>query len=170
MADVISAKIEGLDSLLGKLENLTYQTKKKGGRSALRKAAAYIRDIAKSNASRIDDPTTAEDISRNIVERWSGKLNKRTGNLGFRIGVLGGARDYSASGEIKTGKSASLNPGGDTFYWRFIEFGREGVAARPFMRPALSEHTNDATDVFVQAYEKVIDRAIKTAKKKGTVI
>jgi HK97 gp10 family phage protein len=39
------------------------------------------------------------------------------------------------------------------------------MAARPFMRPALSENTAQATDIFVKEYEKAIDRAIKRAAK-----
>lgn len=170
MADGVSFEIKGLDGFLGKLENLKYETKKKGGRSALRKAAQVVRDAAKQNAQRLDDPSTGENIASNIVERWNNRLNKRTGDLGFRIGVLGGARDYSAYGEIKTGKKATTNPGGDTFYWRFLEFGTQFIAARPFMRPALETNVDKATDTFVKEYEKAIDRAIKRAAKKGTVI
>jgi HK97 gp10 family phage protein len=171
MADnLVSFQIQGLDSLLGKLENLKFETKKKGGRSALRKAAQLVRDAARQNAQTLDDPGTDEQISKNIVERWNGRLNKRTGDLGFRIGVLGGARGYSAYGEIKTGKNSKANPGGDTFYWRFLEFGTQSIPARPFMRPALAENVSNATDTFVREYDKVIDRAIKRARKKGTVI
>lgn len=170
MADSFELKVEGLDALLGKLENLKYETRKKGGRSALRKAAQLVRDAARSNAKVLDDPDSPEKIADNIVERWNGRLSKRTGDLGFRIGVLGGARDYSAYGEIKTGKSASGNPGGDTFYWRFLEFGTEKIGARPFMRPALASNVTAATDTFVTAYGKVIDRAIRRSIKKGTVI
>lgn len=167
MADSVSFQIHGLDSLLGKLENLKYETKKKGGRSALRKAAQLVRDMARVNARQVDDRASPEKIYENIVERWNGRLNKRTGDLGFRIGVLGGARDYSAYGEITTGKSATGNPGGDTFYWRFVEFGTERTAARPFMRTALEQGAAAATDKFVAEYEKAVDRAIRRAAKKG---
>jgi len=33
----------------------------------------------------------------------------------------------------------SLNKGGDTFYWRFLEFGTKSIKARPFMRPAMAK-------------------------------
>lgn len=164
MADGITFKIVGLDALLAKFESITYDTKRKGGRYALRKAAQLVRDAAKANAKRIDDPKSAADISANIVERWNGRLFKRTGDLGFRVGVLGGA------GGSKTGAQQSAGlPGGDTRHFRFVEFGTEKVAARPFMRPALENNINAATDVFVTEYGKAIDRAIKRAGKKGTV-
>lgn len=164
MADSVTFNIQGLDPLLGKLENLKYETKKKGGRSALRKAAQLVRDAAKQGAAVIDDPETRADIEKNITERWNSKLNKRTGDLGFRVGVLGGA------GGNKTSEQLSGLPGQDTRHWRYIEFGTEKVAPRPFMRPALANNIDAATDVFVREYEKVIDRAIKRSIKKGTVI
>jgi len=46
MSGDFSATIEGLDGLLDKLKALDYETKKKGGRSALRKAANMVRDAA----------------------------------------------------------------------------------------------------------------------------
>lgn len=164
MADKVTFVIKGLDALLGKLENLKYETKKKGGRSALRKAAQLVRDAAKQNAQAIDDQQSREDITRNIVERWNNRLNKRTGDLGFRVGVMGGA------GGNKTSEQLAGLPGGDTRHWRYVEFGTEKTPARPFMRPALEQNIQAPTDVFVREYDKVIDRAIKRAAKKGQVI
>lgn len=162
----VSFKITGLDPLLGKLENLKYETKKKGGRFALRKAAQLVRDAAKQNALRIDDPDTSAQIAANITERWNSRLFKRTGDLGFRVGVLGGARIPKS----RPKGSEPGGPGGDTRYWAFVEFGHEGVPAQPFMRPALENNIGAATDMFAKTYEAVIDRAIKRAAKKGVTI
>lgn len=157
MADSIKFKIEGLDSLIGKLRAVSYDLKFKGGRAALRAAAKVVVLAAQENAQAIDDPESAESISKNIVARWDGDLYKRTGDLGFRVGVLGGAK------ESKGTKKAY--PGGDTFHWRFIEFGTSKIPATPFMRPALSENIDRVTNTFVTFYEKSIDRALKRAKK-----
>lgn len=162
---MISFKIERLDSLQARFTSITYDLKRKGGRAALRKAAQLVRDDAIGRAKRLDDPVTSEVIAKNITERWNGRLFKGTGDLGFRIGVLGGARDYSAYGEIKTGKNSKTNPGGDTFYWRFVEFGTENAKAQPFLRPALASNINQATDKFVDEYGKALDRAAKRAAK-----
>lgn len=177
MADDIQFSITGLDSLLGKIDSIKQETKRKTGRAALRKAANVVRDAAKRNASKLDDPNTANDISANIAVRWDGKRFKKTQDLAFRVGVLGGARQYANNrwnrGKGIEGKTYlvggdSGNPGGDTFYWRYHEFGTEHVPARPFMRPALQNNIGAATDTFIREYEKGIDRAIKRALKKGT--
>lgn len=164
--DGISYKMTGLPELLGKLDAIDYDLKRKGGRFALRKAAQIIRNQARMNAERVDDPRTAENIAANIVERWNGRLFKKTGNLGFRVGVLGGAQGAAeAVGEV-TGKGSG-NPGGDTYYWRFLEFGTENAPAQPFMRPAINQVGNDPVDAFIKEYGKSIDRALKQAQKKA---
>jgi len=160
MADSVEFKIEGLESLLGKLDSVTQDVKRKGGRSALRKAAKLIADKAKEGAARIDDPETGRSIAANIGLRWNGRLFKRTGDLGFRVGVQHGA-------VIKTKGNPDPGVNGPTPHWRLVELGAEHMAAQPFMRPALANNIAQATSVFVAAYEKAIDAAIKRAAKKA---
>lgn len=177
---MVEVEMRGVDELVVKLNNLKYETRSKGGRYALRKAAQFVRDAARANARRLDDPESKEIIAENIVERWNSRLYKFTRDLGFRVGVIGGALPsatraamYSARSRRRRGvptleslgQIAGEGPGGDTFYWRFLEFGTEKQAARPFMRPALENNTQQATDVFVREYSKVIERAIKKAGK-----
>lgn len=163
MVDSVEFKIEGLDSLLGKLDSVASDVRLKGGRFALRKAAQLVAAKAKENAKRIDDPDSAEAIYQNISLRWNGRLFKRTGDLGFRVGVLGGARIPKS----KPKGTEPGGPGGDTRYWAFVEFGTEDTRAQPFMRTALSESISAATNEFVSQYERAIDRAIKRAGKKA---
>lgn len=164
MADSLDYEISGLQELRDKLTKLSDTTQGKGGSFALRKAANLVRDVAINNARVIDDPKTSPKISENIAVRKSSKRSTAKGDIKFRVGVLGGARDYSAYGEITTGKNASQNPGGDTFYWRFIEFGTQKQPARPFMQPALQQNIGPATDMFIHEWGKAADRAIKRGK------
>lgn len=161
MADTLEFSLIGMDSLLGKLESVAQDVKYKGGRYALRKAAQVVRDAAKQNALRIDDPETAANISQNIVERWASKRFKQTGDLAFRVGIMGGA------GGSNSGAKQSSLPGGDTRHWRYVEFGTEKTAADPFFRRALEDNIDTATNAFATEYEKAIDRAIKRAAKKA---
>lgn len=156
MAETVEFSILGLDSLMAKLESVTYDMKRKGGRSALRRAASVIAENAKARAMLLDDAETGRSIADNIVLRWNGRLFKRTGDLGFRIGVKHGA-------VLKDGGELSANS--PTPHWRLLEFGTQYMAADPFMRPALEESISDATNVFVSEYEKTIDRAIKRAAR-----
>lgn len=173
--------LQGVDELMVKFGAINYDLKFKGGRFALRKSANIIVNAVKSNASAIDDIKTKEAVYKNITTTFGKKRFKATGDLMFRVGVLGGARMTTEAerrkkrrrnssgltledlGEI-AGKGKG-NPGGDTFYWRFVEFGTQSVAARPFMRPALESNVGAATSEFVTQYKKSIDRAIKKASK-----
>ncbi|EMR47044.1 HK97-gp10 family putative phage morphogenesis protein [Pseudomonas putida] len=158
MAETVQFSLLGLDSLLAKLESVKYETKRKGGRASLRRAANVLADKAKQGAERLDDKDTGRSISDNIAVRWNGRLFKRSGDLGFRIGVMHGA-------VLADGGDLSANA--PTPHWRLLEFGTEAMAAAPFMRPALADNISEITGTFITEYEKAIDRAIKRAAKKG---
>lgn len=155
MADV-EFSLVGIDSLVGKLESISYDVKRKGGRSALRKAAQLVAGKMKEGAQRIDDPETGRSIANNVALRWNGKLFKASGDLGFRIGVLKGA-------VLKNGGDTSADA--PTPHWRLIEFGTVKMRAQPFARKALADNISEATSTFITEYEKSIDRAIKRASK-----
>lgn len=158
MAD-FSVKMNGVDELAKKLEGLKYDMARKGGRFALRKAAQVIRNQARQNAQSVDDSETGRSIAKNIAEKWNGRLNKQTGDLGFRIGVNQGAV------LPKKGETPDESAGGPTPHWRLLEFGTEKMAAHPFMVPAMEQSAQRATDVFIAEYVKAIDRALKRAGK-----
>lgn len=158
MAD-FSVKMTGVDELAKKLEGLKYDIAKKGGRFALRKAAQVIRNQARQNAQGVDDSETGRSIAKNITEKWNGRLNKQTGDLGFRIGVNQGAV------LPKKGERPDESAGGPTPHWRLLEFGTEKMAARPFMVPAMEQSAQRTTDVFIAEYVKAIDRALKRTGK-----
>jgi hypothetical protein len=54
-------------------------TQSKAGRIALRKAANIIRDRARGNAQRVDDPLTREAIYKNIVAKFDNRKYRLTG-------------------------------------------------------------------------------------------
>lgn len=144
--------VEGLDAIKRKMQALPDKVAYNAARRALRKGANVIRDNARAGAARLNDPKTPENIAKNIVAKAGGKkYDKRRGGPAFRIGVLGGARDMSKYGELKGGGKS--NPGGDTFYWRFLEFGTSKMAARPFMRPAMNEGADAAFSATVTAMD-----------------
>lgn len=158
MVDKIDFKITGLENLKRKFNAVSNDVKYKGGRSALRKAARAIVDDIKSRAEIFDDPETVRSIKDNVDLRWNSRYVKTTGDLAFKIGILGGANSRT---KLVDAKKAP------TPYWRQIEFGNEKTPARPFVRPSLSEGTAAVTEIFVKAYEKALDKAIAKAQKGG---
>ena len=157
MTDSLEFSLTGLDSLLGKLESVTDDVKRKGGRYALRKAAQIVAEKAKEGARRVDDSATGRSIADNVAIRWNGRLFKRTGDLGFRVGILHGA-------VLRNGGDLSANS--PTPHWRLLEFGTEKMRAQPFMRSALADNISAVTDEFVRQYGLALDRALKRAAKR----
>ena len=158
----VTVDLKGLDSLLKTMEGVKYETQRKGFRFALRKAAQQVRDQARANARRVDDPSTPASIPANIVERWSNSYNKKTGDLMFRVGILGGAK-APATAVSKSGKEKQT--GSDVYYWRFLEFGTQKMAAKPFMRPAIQQSAAKVLSTFSLEADRAIQRAIAKEKK-----
>ena len=152
---MITLKLNGIDIVRQKLQLVSDETKYRSGRFALRKAAQLIADKLRQNAELVDDPATPNNIPRNVDIRWNAKRFRQDGQLGFRIGIMGGA-----GGNANTNEYAG-NPGGDTRYWRFLEFGTKKMMPQPFFRKSLAENSQAAIDEFIKQYKLSLDRAIK---------
>ena len=160
MNDGVKFKIEGLDQLQEKLSKLSDEKRIRNlARRATRRGANVVARAAKRNAQSIDDPKTRESIHKNIAVRGGGsRRERRVGGAMMRVGIRGGARDMSKHGEFKgSGKS---NPGGDTFYWRFLEFGTSEMPAKPFMRNAMAQSVDQAIATITQAANAELDKEI----------
>lgn len=161
---------QALQEIDQRFKGLAKEVQEKGARFAGRKAANLIAEAARQNAQRLDDPDTAENIAKNIVVRFSSRSFRRTGDVIFRVGILGGAAQYGNTRQNRrmgrvgkayaTGGSAS-NPGGDTWYWRQVEFGNKNAAPHPFMRPALQNNIDPAISEFARQLNAWLDRYFK---------
>lgn len=159
MADVI-VKVDGLDAIVRKMEQLPDRFVRRGLKRALRKGANVIRNGARTNAKRIDDPATSEVIAKNIVTQgMSARRERAIGGIGMRVGVLGGSKSKKGGGAYATGGDKS-NPGGDTWHWRLLEFGTSKMAAKPIMRPAMAQHAMGAYDAFANSAEGELDKEL----------
>lgn len=158
-SDDIQFSLTGLDELLGKFEEVSFDARRRGGRSSLRRAAQIIETNLRNNAEQLDDKETGRSIADNVALRWNGRRFKRTGDLGFRVGILYGALTPSR------GEPVSKSTNAPTPHWRLLEFGTEHMAAQPFARKALSERINEITNTFVYEYSRAMDRAIRRAGK-----
>ncbi|AKX43988.1 hypothetical protein AKN87_01835 [Thiopseudomonas alkaliphila] len=170
-------KLQGVEEVLAKLETVKQEAKGKSARFALRKAAQLVLASAKSGAQAVDNPKTPNNIASNLVIRLDGKRFKKTGDHLFKVGVLGGAKQYAETKDnVRKGRvgkryaigGSKKNPGGDTFYWRFLEFGTAKMPPKPFMRKALASNIDSATQEFSLHFKRAIDRAVKRAEKGKT--
>jgi len=156
----ISVNVHGLAEIERKLKLLPERVGQRAMRRALRKGANVIRDAARANAKRIDDPETREQIWRNITVAGGGRERERqAGGVMMRVGVRGGARDMRKYGEFFG--AGRRNPGGDTWYWRFVEFGTSRSRAQPFMRPAAASSAGAAYQAVAAAAPAEIDKELR---------
>lgn len=61
--------------------------------------------------------------------------------------------------DTKAGKSGKGPKGKDAFYARFVEFGTVKMPARPFLRPALEQNTDAATQAMAKRLKARLDKA-----------
>lgn len=163
----IESKLDGLDGVLERLRSFPVKLQAGGLRKSVAKGAAIVRRAARANAKKLDDRDTPEAIYKNVTVQFSARQSKQQGGVVLRVGVLGGARRYGNTVQNRrksrvgaTYKTAGDdgNPGGDTWYWRFKEFGTARMGATPFMRPALENNIEPATSAIVAELNVQIDR------------
>ena len=142
--------IEGLEDALRKMDEMTKNVAKKHVKKALRAAAKPVLQSAKDNAKKIDDPKTSEKIWKNISVAAGKSKNKDV--IVMRVGIRGGA-SYSNPTPPNTS-------GGDTRYWRFVEFPTAHSTATPFMRPALYNNINQVTARFATVFNEDLDKEL----------
>ena len=151
----LDVDVQGLAEIERKLKLLPERVGNNAMRRALRRGANVIRDAARANAKRIDDPETREMIWKNIAVAGGGRRReKQAGGPMMRVGVRGGARP------LKKGTDTGL-PGGNTTHWRFVEFGTSQARAQPFMRPAAASSAGAAYQAFAAAAPAELDKELR---------
>lgn len=148
MADGVQLNFTNLDTIINRMSRLESKVQRSIARRATAKGARVIRDQVKANAARLDDPATKTNISRNVVVQHASRLGRQNRGVAYRVGIRGGAR---------TRQENQSNPGGDTFYWRFLEFGTAKMAAKPFIRPAFAQKGNVALDTAIKEALRLLD-------------
>lgn len=156
----VKFSILGLDGIAMKIKAVKDDARYRGGRFALRKAAMVLAEEVRAGANSVDDKSTPRSIPANVAIRFNRRQFDATGRPGFRVGIMGGA------GRSRNGRDLSSNPGGDTRYWRHLEFGTSRTRAQPFMRRALADNINLITNTFVREYQAALTRAIRRESKK----
>lgn len=182
MAADVQVRITGLEEAKAILRGLPDKLRRRAIRNALAAGARIVRDAARQAAPVINPgdaavrkgirkPGTVRDA---IVVRTS-KQARALGNVGVFVNV----RPAKAS-KYKTvtkqgllGKSSTrtlvrqgnrgANSPTDPYYWRWLEFGRRGAQAFPFLKPAANTLTQ-ALEAFKAALGPQVQRLNKAPK------
>jgi HK97 gp10 family phage protein len=165
MAADFDIKLTGAKDILDRLSTLPDKLQKKGAVRAARKAMRVALNDARARARLLDDPKTGESIFRNLAIQNSPRQGRRVGGVVMRLGVRGGAQQYASTKENvrkgragKTYKTAGSkgNPGGDTWYWRFLELGTRRTHAHEFLQPALRDNAAAVEGLVAQYLDEEI--------------
>jgi HK97 gp10 family phage protein len=186
MAERIEFKFEvkGFEGLVNRLQIFPDRIQQKAARRAARKGMNIVRDAARAKAKLLDDPDTKKrKIWKNIVTNESGRRGRAIGGIVMKVGVRGGAlaRPNPTPDAFSIGKataagvpafqsrrkrrtrrlpSSTPHPGGDTRYWRHLEFGTRFMRARTFMLPALMNNAQAVGDKIAEVLNVEIDKLL----------
>lgn len=153
--------VKGLEGLLLALRELPTEVAGKNGgpaRGALARGAKIIRDEARLNA-----PKDSGELAKNIVMKRDTKPRQSGVGERYTVGVRGGSKRYAnTKRNVRKGRAgAEYKTAGNTYYWRFKEFGTEKMKAEPFLRPAFESKKQQALSVIAETLRKGIERAAK---------
>jgi HK97 gp10 family phage protein len=111
----------------------------------------------------VDRAGTPNKIYENVAVQFAGRTFRRTGDIMYRVGIRGGARQYSNTKQNRrsgrVGQTYKVD--GSTFYWRFYELGTSRQPARPVMQPALFNNGPAVLAAFLAALEAGIRKAVR---------
>lgn len=159
MADI---RIEGLDDVLAALKALPDSITKNAAPFAMRKGANVIAKEAKARAR-----VRTGNLQKRIAVR---KRKRRPPGvaLAYSVGVLGGAS--ATYGNTKGNRRKGIvgqkyQKESTAYYWRFLEFGTEKLAAKPFLRPAFDSKAEEAVKAIADGFRTGLTRAVTKALK-----
>lgn len=149
--NALSYQLKGFAELERKLKAFQGNSARRILTRASRASMSETRKRAKSYARRVDDPKTREKIWKNVVTTINSKRFSSRGYIVAKVGVRGGAKHKQADNDAL--------PGGDTWHWRFSEFGTSRQPARPFLRASF--HPEQVQQAFATALAASIAKEIQ---------
>lgn len=136
MADWITYKLTGADELSRIFKTLPQELQRQVAVPAAKDAMQIVEQAAKANWSRIDDPTTFPDISKNVAIIEDKKYFNETGSTKISVGIRKRKRGVG---------------GGNTFYWKHLELGTIYIRAYAPMRRALNDNMQQVFQEFLSS-------------------
>lgn len=125
----IDVRIRGLDDLKAQLLAIPDKLRRRVLRNALAAGARIVRDEARRLAPvlREPDPRRTPGTVRDAIVVRTSKAARRSGDVGVFVNVRPLKAKQIRAFKARGGGKAANNPN-DPFYWRWLEFGRQGRA------------------------------------------
>lgn len=169
-------RMTGVQAAVDKLRGLSPALQKKALKTAVRRGGYVVKTQAVRNMKQYDDPRSPRKIWKNIVVQYRPRSSKSYDGVVMAVGVLGGAKQYVNNPFNRRTRRVGLkylvggdkgNPGGDTWYWRFVEYGipSRGIAAKRPMLRALQTMSQPATNAIADTLHREIPKVAATATR-----
>lgn len=138
----------GLASIEEDLKLLTRAENDRVRRQGARAGAGVVRDEARRRA-----PKRTGKLSKNIIAVTARVTEQSRATAGVRV------RGSNKAGTNSDNSMKADDPR-NAFYWRFIELGRSGVPAAPFIRPAFDATEQQAGDAAISKILESLDKVL----------
>lgn len=130
-------------------------------------AGRMVRDEARLLAPELagDDPRWSKGALRRAIR--SARIRPREYSAEVIVGVRSLSRKTRASFKQKqaarrrAGKRSRRIDPRDAYYWHWVEFGRAGMPARPFLRPAFEAKKEAAVAAAIEVFRKRVQLEIE---------
>ncbi|MDP2026446.1 HK97-gp10 family putative phage morphogenesis protein [Sulfuriferula sp.] len=153
--------VSGLKALNDALKELPERIARNALSASVYAAAKVIRDEAKVLAPHYTGPVAQGHpppgtLNRSIIMKHIAEKSSKYQQTYYVVVRHG--KKYQ-----KQGKKGTLSQ--DAFYWRWVEFGRTNMAAKPFMRPAFEAKKQSALQALQDKLaSRIAEEAGKLAK------
>ena len=159
-----SVSMDGLGDLFGALEQLDVETQPKVLAACARVAFAPVLQAARELVAERTG-TLRKSLKIVVTRPKRGTVDASAGITAGKATLTG--EEAAEGGIVATG--ASVSSGGalrvkvDAFWWKFVERGipSRGIAARPFLRPALYRHGAECVGIFRDVLGKRVAAALR---------
>ena len=159
MADeLLFVRVSGVQDVKAELRALPPKLRRRALMNALRAAGRVFRDEARRLTPRLQVPVFRRGVKvrepgtvRRALSVRTSKIVRRQGDLGVFVNVR----------PLKRGQRGANNPA-DPFYWRWLEFGKQGYAARGFLQQA-AKKAGEA----LRRFEATLGPLVQKLNRKG---
>lgn len=162
--------VKGLPQLLRAMQQLPAEIVSKNG-GPLKRALFAAAKVIKEEAARLAPRRTGFLSTQLAVYRDRNPADAEGSHFGlasqgaterYLIGVRRRKKRYGNNKKNRqkerVGEAFKTE---DAFYWRFLEFGTDRAAAKPFMRPAFEAKKHEAVARFVEVLRKGVQAAVR---------